>query len=287
MKNLFTVFILLFALQSQAQIALENTYNNYIFPILLESAGSKYAVLDDNIWELKIYNLDHSIYKTITVTNPNTSLYDAALYPNREGFNFGYVKEGLFDTDTEIEFMLYYVAYDASYTNFVEATVIVNEDGTVLFKRNNVYPRTGYDDEELQAIVSASDGTAKMVLLEDPSSGNTMSHVYSIPGTLQCDPCGGINGVGRLAQDESTFVMQNHPNPANDYTIINYELPDGTEEGDLIIYNTAGIQLKEYRIDTNFDHLRISTQELPAGTYYYSIQTNNGLTKSKKMIVIK
>lgn len=284
MKQFFTILTLLLTIQSQAQIALENTYSDYVFPIHLESAGSKYAILDQNIWELKIYNLDHSLYKTITVTNPNTNLYDAALYPNREGFNFGYVKEGLFDTDAEIEFLLYYVVYDAAYNNFVEATVIINEDGSVLFKRNGVSPRITYDGGELESIVKASDGTTKMILVEQPSSGY-LSHVYSIPGTLQCDPCGGINGVGKVAQGESTSVLQNYPNPATEYTIINYDLPDNVNNGKLIIYNTAGIQLKEYQIDRNFDHLRVSTKDLPAGTYYYSVHTTNGQTQSKKMVV--
>jgi hypothetical protein len=287
MKQLFTILALLLVMQSQAQIALENTYSNYIFPIHLESAGSKYAILDDNIWELKIYNLDHSIYKTITVTNPNTALYDASLYPNREGFNFAYVKEGLFDTDSEIEFMLYYVVYDAAYINFLEATVIINEDGSVLFSRNNVEPRIGYNSEQTESIVKASDGTTKMILIESPSSGGYLSHVYSLPGTLQCDPCGGINGVGKIAQGESTTLMQNYPNPATEYTVINYELPENVTDGILSIYNTAGIQLKEYQIDTNFDHLRVSTQELPAGTYYYSVHIKNGQTQSKKMVVVK
>jgi hypothetical protein len=286
MKQLFTILALLLAMQSQAQIALENTYSNYIFPIYLESAGSKYAVLDQNIWELKIYNLDHSIYKTITVTNPNTTLYDSALYPNREGFNFGYVKEGLFDTDAEIEFLLYYVVYDAAYNNFLEATVIINEDGSVLFQRSNVEPRIAYDVGNLESIVTASDGTTKMILLESPSSGGNLSHVYSLPGTLQCAPCGGINGVGKVAQGESTTVLQNYPNPATEYTIINYDLPDNISNGKLIIYNTVGIQLKEYQIDSNFDHLRVSTKDLPAGTYYYSVHTTSGQTQSKKMVVV-
>lgn len=288
MKNLFTVFALLLTIQSQAQIALENTYNNYVFPIHLESVGSKYAILNQTIWELKIYNLDHSLYKTITVSNPNTNLYDPALYPNREGFNFGYVKEGLFDTDPEIEFMLYYVVYDASNTNFLEATVIINEDGSVLFKRNNVQPRIGFYTEQTEAIVKASDGTTKMLLIEYvASTSSDMTHVYNLPGTLQCDPCGGINGVGKVAQGESTTLLQNYPNPATEYTIINYDLPDNVTDGKLIIYNTVGIQLKEYQIDTNFDHLRISTQDLPSGTYYYSVHIKDGQTQSKKMVVVK
>ncbi|BDS10159.1 T9SS type A sorting domain-containing protein [Aureispira anguillae] len=278
----------------QAQITLDNTYsitNSYqdMQPVLLESAGTKYAIFDQGNLELKLYNLDHSIYKTITVNTPS-DLYDPVAFPHFNAAYFYYVKEGLFDTDNEVEFMLHYQAcLTSGCSTTVTAIAIINEDGSVLFQQDDTGIK-GTSTYYLQhtntpsSIINASDGTSKMILK------NTVGpniYVYNLPGTLMCDPCGGTTGARYTEANSGVVLKQNAPNPSTTYTVVGYELPEEADRGTLKIYNTSGIELKSYQVDKSFDHLQISTQDLPAGTYYYTIQTNIGQVQSKKMIVVK
>lgn len=278
----------------QAQITLEHTYtvtnsHQELQPALLESAGTKYALFNEANLELKLYNIDHSIYKTITINN-RSDLYDPVAFPHLRSIDFYYVKEGLFDTDSEVEFMLYYQAcLTSGCSTTVNAIAIINEDGTVLFKKDNagvkglnLYYSTYTSTPN--SIINASDGTSKMILRGTASPD---IYVYNLPGSLLCDPCGGTTGARYADASSGVVLKQNFPNPSTTHTIIEYTLPEEVNSGTLKIYNTGGILLKSYEVDHAFDHLKISTQDLPAGTYYYTIQTNTGQVQSKKMIVVK
>lgn len=286
--------ILIGQFSSQAQITVDAAYNGKVLPVLLESAGTKYATFDSDNFQLKLYNIDHSIYKTITISNPTVSLYDTSVYNSPfTTIYFNYVKEGLFDTDSEVEFMLYYLAYGGGSTSLpLVGTAIINEDGSVLFKKENMIPvgNSVYQLTDLQTIVNTSANGSKMILTNlssGPGINIDSSVIYNLPGTLECDPCGGITGARSTERSNNIVLDQNYPNPSSTYTVIGYQLPEESNTGTLKIYNTAGIELKSYQIDKTFNDLQISTQELPAGTYYYTIQTNNGQVKSKKMVVVK
>lgn len=286
---LITFFFFSIIYENFAQITLENNYpatsSNIRFQsVLLESAGSKYAVYDRALFQLKLYNLDHSIYKTITVNNPTTNLYDPVNITSSYD-EIAYVKEGLFDTDSEVEFMLIYSTDGTGPSGSTRGVAIINEDGSIILNRVDAYPRFSTFAGSVtnsDCILNASDNTTKMLLVE-PTGYN----VYSLPGTLSCNPCGSVTGTAKVAGSSNTIALQNAPNPANSYTNIYYQLPEETQEADLILYNTQGIEIKRYRVDQMFDHLQISTEDLHAGTYYYSIVTEEGQTASKKMLILR
>lgn len=288
-KNTFFIFFFsLFSFISQGQITLENEYDADISTVLLESVGTKYISYNRMTNQVKLYNLDHSIYKTITI--PVNSLYNTSLYSTTAHSYVFYVKEGLFDTDSEIEFMFYYRAEKSGSPN-INGTAIINEDGTLIFDRKNAFPG-GYINnfgtrKGIQAIVKGSNNTTKMILQSTPAVPIDSTFIYNLPGTLMCDPCGGITGARSTERQEQIVLDQNIPNPSTTYTVIGYELPEETTTATLKIYNTTGIELKSYDIDKTFDHLQVSTEDLPAGTYFYSINTSKGQVQSKKMIVVK
>ena len=45
--------------------------------------------------------------------------------------------------------------------------------------------------------------------------------------------------------------------------------------------------IKEFKVDNKFETLILDTQEFTAGTYYYNLTTDNGVSSAKKIIVIK
>jgi len=84
-------------------------------------------------------------------------------------------------------------------------------------------------------------------------------------------------------------LLQNYPNPFNPSTTIEFSIPK-TEHVTLIIYNLLGQEVTtlvsdkltpgEYKYTWDASHLA-------SGVYIYKIQTDNGFTKTKKLLLIK
>ena len=68
---------------------------------------------------------------------------------------------------------------------------------------------------------------------------------------------------------------------------IDYTLPDGINEGEIVFYNSLGEEVKRFNVDRTSDHLSLSNIDLSAGTYFYQLQTSENSSDGKKMIVIK
>ncbi|MCP4440972.1 MAG: T9SS type A sorting domain-containing protein [Aureispira sp.] len=289
---LLTISTFLFlTTMGNAQITFENAYDNVggytttkrFTVVHLENSGEKYMVYDYSTFTITLYNTNHSIFKTIAAGPAVTSLFNLTTYINQEVSSLLHVKENLFDTDAEVEVMIAAAYCNASYSDCENATVIVNENGSTLFSKKGGSPLGNNITGEFASVYNVNGTDAKMALVENDSVT-----IYDLPGTLQCSPCGGITGVRSSA---STGVgkprMKNYPNPAKNYTIINYELPKGVDSGEIRLYDVNGIQLKSYKVDSSFDHLQLSTEELPSGTYLYTLQIDTGEIISKKMVVVK
>jgi uncharacterized repeat protein (TIGR03803 family) len=78
-----------------------------------------------------------------------------------------------------------------------------------------------------------------------------------------------------------------YPNPNNGSAKIDYTLPPGVNEGEIVFYNLQGMEVKRFKVDRTFNTLLISTKDIAAGTYYYQLQTSGESSGGKKMVVIK
>ncbi len=76
---LFSIVLFAFAIKANAQITLEHTYNsagslvafpNYqqLYIVKLEVDGEKYVFVDRANKQVKFYNLNHTLWKTISYT---------------------------------------------------------------------------------------------------------------------------------------------------------------------------------------------------------------------------
>ncbi len=86
---------------------------------------------------------------------------------------------------------------------------------------------------------------------------------------------------------ESESYVNIYPNPTNNYTRIDYQLPAGVNKGEIVFYDTKGNEVKRFIVDRTFAHIRISTSELSSGTYFYNLKTEKGVVGGKKMVVIR
>ena len=119
-----------------------------------------------------------------------------------------------------------------------------------------------------------------------PTINGDTTLIYSLPGSLPCDACGGPTSI--VKNNSTTNTMPNaYPNPTSTQITIPYTLSSSDTKGKINIYDINGKIVKEYNVDNTFDNFILDTQEFSAGTYYYNLTTSSGVSDSKKIIVIK
>lgn len=264
---ILTIATLLIAVISKSQINLEAKYPAGMKNLQLcnlTTGGYKYYYYDKINNQIKMYNPNHSIFKTISVTLPPS------------GYNFSslqFVSDNLFNTDNLIEF---YIAYSYSVSPFNIQKKIYNESNVLLLSSNTTGNGAG-------AEVININGSFKLKL---PTNNGDSSIVYSLPGTLPCDACGGPTSI--VKNNTTTNTMPNaYPNPTSTQITIPYTLTNNDTKGKINIYDINGKILREYIVDNTFENIILDTQEFSAGTYYYNLTTNSGVSEAKKIIVIK
>jgi hypothetical protein len=282
MKNILFVTLALTYLTSKAQISLEHTYDSAsTFNVALgglnassqlelvnfEVSGYQYVKI--NRWArcIYIYDLSHALVQTISLAGlPANSSY------NTVG-DVLYLSEHLFNNDSKKEFM--YVK-DAVYPTSCY-TGIYNENGALLFSDTGAAIIRANFPSQQYPIYNTSSGT-KMIL----SYSNGQAKVFSLGGTLSTS----IQSTSLNLINPST-VSNPYPNPTNNSTTIDYKLPESTNDGTIVFYDLQGNEVKRFRVDRTFTSLLISTADIPAGTYYYQLQTDGNNSPGRKLVVIK
>ena len=253
-----------------AQITLEHTYDSAfgnLYMVNLEVEGMKYAWRDDINISVRLYNLDHSIFK----------IMDYSSVPNLNASTILYVSEHLFNTDNLIEYMM--INFDA---NHIYHTYIINELGSIIFTADSLSPTVKPNAPQTQLPIYNTTNGTKMIL-SGSYNGNTVANVYSLTGHLS-------NSIQQITNsNNNNLSMENiYPNPSNgNNTTIEFHLPQGENKGEIVIYNMQGMEQKRYEIDNTFHNLIINNSDLHSGTYFYQLLTNNAATGAKKMIVIR
>jgi hypothetical protein len=273
MKKLIFIALLALGINAKAQITLEHHYSNtkMLKFVKLSPTDNKWAAINANT--ITLYNLNHSIFTTISIPNSPISPYDVL-----------YISKSLFDTDsTTIEYMVDYVS---GHPNGL--IKIYREDGTVLFSDSNEmahYPlliSSSPTRPIFDPIVNTIDGPKLITLIRDSIGNVNDFKVYDLPSIYyQC-----------FAQSENNNnslinISNPYPNPTNNMTTVEYYIPDGIYSGEIVFYNLNGIEVKRYKVDKAFNNLLISTNDIPAGTYFYQLQSAGLMSNSKKLIVIK
>ncbi|MES2380031.1 MAG: T9SS type A sorting domain-containing protein [Bacteroidota bacterium] len=278
MKKIFLLTFIAFVLNAKAQITLEHTYDSastwnfcksaqsQLMIVKFEVSGERYVRINRcGPGSINIYDMNHSLVKTISFTNIARSV-------SGDIGHVLYLSENLFNTDSKIEFM-----YVTDSTVF-STTKIYNEDGTLLFNENGSPITLPNNHLQQYPIYNTATGT-KMIL----SYENGQAKVFGLAGTL-------TTAIQSASQDiikEQNLISNPYPNPTKQSTSIDYKLPDGINQGEIVFYGLQGSEIKRFKVDRTFDTLVISTDELASGTYYYQLQTSKGISGGKKLLVIK
>jgi hypothetical protein len=278
-KQLLFIFSLFIFNVSYSQITLEHTYpiitSNYggisLTLVKFSSIGDKYAILDRNINQLKIYSLNHSLYKTINIPAPSLATTSSI---SLEIIN---ISDNLFNNDNLIEVAYQYDHYESSLGLSIGEVAVIDENLTSLFHKDSAYFDGGYHNTTYSSDdygIIKTTGGLKMAIQYSKAYDKSFE-VYSLPGQL-------VTVLNTPKYEPSKFMI--YPNPADSYTKIDFEIDNG-QTGDIIIYSADGKIVKRYKVDGAFGSLLLNSQDLPTGEYVYQLTTAKS-SGSKKVIVI-
>ncbi len=266
-KTTLYLLLLLVGLSVQATITPEKTYNYICSSTMLNETDSKLFAMDATLNKCRIYNTDHSIYKTISLTIPS-GMY---LYDIR------FVTENLFDLDAGIELLYVYYEYvvtdattgDGYYKYYTKA---IEEDGTEIFLvEGGLYSymyRTNVTDYRM------------FIYSYDYSSWpyDMKTSIFKLSGypyLLKSDEI----------SSKSARIGDAYPNPASNFVTVDYSLPEGVSAASLKIYTMNGSLIKSYNVDKTFKSLRLDAATLLPGSYLYNIESEGQRSKSKQLII--
>lgn len=239
MNRLFLfLYLFFFAFIGKAQkIALEHSFNTYIFSTVTENVENnnveKYIIYDKTSNQVKIYNLDYSLYKNVNVNFPNQYNISHLSLPTIK----------LFNNDDLIEFVV--SLYNSE--NIQYNTVLYNENGNILKEFKDVSSFT---------VFTTTIGDIKIWAVKQTVNG-AHSEIYSLN-----------NSVSSMQKSHIDEIKSAYPNPAITKITLPYQLDSG-EQTVMHIYSLTGQLLKAIQIDYNFDKIELDVSDFNAGEYIY------------------
>lgn len=259
---LTTLFVIV-ATALNAQISLEKTYNFSTSVVKLETLGYKYFLMDVPNSQCKIYNMDHSVFKTINCPVPN-GYYLA---------DIKYISENLFNPDSQIELAYIYYKYVPTATSYyyIYGAKVINESG------NTLQP---IESAQYVFVNKTSDSGYKLFAYcydYSVSPEKVWTNIYSLPGS----PVASLSISSKLPD---TYLSA-YPNPATDIVHLEYQLPTKTKSANLYLTNSNGKAVKNFQIDGHTNYLELNVNELASGVYFYYAEYDNIRTSSKKIVV--
>jgi hypothetical protein len=97
------------------------------------------------------------------------------------------------------------------------------------------------------------------------------------------------DSTGRSEGNSTGIILyDNNPNPFSTETEIKLRLPESTKQATVVVYNMEGTQLKSLTVNTRGEtSVKISSNELKAGMYLYSLIADGKFIDTKRMILTK
>lgn len=262
-KLIFTIAISMFILILHAQVTLDKTYNYSTSVVNLESLGYKYYLMDVPNGQCRIYNIDHSLFKTINCNLPSDFYLS----------DIKYISEKVFDDDSELELLCTFYKYIPTQESYYYEydSKIINEDGSQMtFIDGSLYNYINKTDENTYQLFS---------YCYDYSSSpeKVWTNIYNVPGTAVS---------AQFLNEKSTEILLNaFPNPAANTVNVAYTLPEDVRDGVLHLLDNNGRELNQYLIDTHTNHLALDVTKFTSGIYHYFIEYGNTKTPSKKLVI--
>lgn len=209
---------------SVPELILENTYTDgEIERVNLENSGEKYYLLDKVNGQAKVYNQNHSLWKTISLPKPLAASYS--------GINI--VSESQINPDALLE--IGYTYYSVTGSSSAYEGRLVNENNTVLFS----IPQAA---EMYVSVLEGCENKLIATIRNDSGSVTNSSNVYQLPTFVLENSYESI--VSRVKLENSGEKYYTSVNPLNGFAKI---------------YNENHTPWKTIFLETPDDFYRITT----------------------------
>jgi len=78
-----------------------------------------------------------------------------------------------------------------------------------------------------------------------------------------------------------------YPNPVVDQAVVEYKVADTRTKAKLVVHNLLGNVVGEYTLPSMDNFVRVKTDDMAAGIYFYTLYVNNESVMTHKLIVRK
>lgn len=256
LTNLFFVFVLVL----NAQVTLNKTYNYSASVVKLETLGYKYYLMDVPNEQCRIYNMDHSLFKTINCNVPS-NFYLA---------DIKFISENVFDNDAGIELLCTFYRYYSNSQYYEYDSKIINDDGSTIVNidgaQYNYINPTGENEYKLFSYCFDYSVFPEKV----------WTNIYNLPGAP----------IVAIAENKSAEIQLNaFPNPATQTLKVAYNLPPEANQGTLHLVNNYGQEINRYVVDGHINYLELDVSNFSSGLYHYFLEYGNTKTPSKKLVI--
>ncbi|MEI6816348.1 MAG: T9SS type A sorting domain-containing protein [Bacteroidota bacterium] len=245
---------------SFAQVQLINMGNN----------DYKFCYIDYATNQLKLFNIDYSVFNTINVP---VTLTSQAVY------TIAYVTWSLFDCDTT---MFEYAIMSNNYRNNF---YIYRQDGTLLFERDSTIAPYCFGcfggSYEIRPIKNSPDGSKLFLYKADSTGVFLTTDVYSLCGTLPI-----ITDIMENPNVTASYV-QEFPNPSSGLVEFKFDLPGNIQNYELIIYDSNGQTINLVNITSTTSIYKMEYKQFSSGTYFFTFNTNEKVLQTGKFIIYK
>ncbi|HEV8512005.1 MAG TPA: T9SS type A sorting domain-containing protein [Cyclobacteriaceae bacterium] len=90
-----------------------------------------------------------------------------------------------------------------------------------------------------------------------------------------------------LYQSREIIIHDVYPNPVQDQAIIDYKMSNDGVKAKIVLHNVLGKPLGDYELTAEDTRIKIQTDELPTGVYFYTLYLNNNGVFTRKIMVRK
>lgn len=234
------------AVYSTPDLELENFYNNgNIVRILLENSGEKYYLLDSENKQAKLFNSNHTPWKTIDLpTFPEATV--SAIY---------HLSETKIINDDQIQLAYSYYAVNEGVLEYESR--VVDESETILLTVE------GASNMFLSEILGQSNKLIADIYGESPGS-----KVYDVPSIS-------TSILSPVRKDVAVF-----PNPASNNISLSNNIMEQIDN--IVIYNLDGKQVIELKYP---QHSSIDISALTSGLYIITGSYKDGIIFQSKFVV--
>ena len=88
-------------------------------------------------------------------------------------------------------------------------------------------------------------------------------------------------------QSKDITIHDVYPNPVSDYAFIEYRIINESVKANVVIHNILGMPMGDYELPSFENRVKIHTEDLAPGVYFYTLYLDNDGVLTRKLIVRK